>query len=150
MRIGEGVGNGQMHIGNAKLSLYGAIVKLNHGMNHRLRMHHNADLFRLTGEEPPGLNHLKAFVHHGGRINRHLAAHLPVGVIQGIFECYLLHLLARVSAEGTTRGGEDDAAHRVALLALQTLENGRVLAVNGQQFCAMTLAKVCYQLAGRH
>ena len=74
---------------------------------------------------------LKAFVHEGGGVDCHFAAHAPVGVLEGVGEGDMLQLLASTVAEGAAGGGEEYLIH-IAHFAHETLEDGRMFGIDGQ------------------
>jgi len=150
MRIAERVGYGQAHVGHAELGLEGAVAELHHGMDYGLRVHGHSNVLRRAREEPAGLYHLEALVHHRRGVDGHLGAHVPVGMAQGVGRGLCLQLVDGAGAEWTAGGREDNAADGLGSLPLQTLEDGRVLAVDGQQLGAMLAAEARNQLTGGH
>ena len=63
---GEGILDGQAHVGHAELSLYRTVLKLHGTMYNRLWMDEYLYLFSINAKQPFGLNHLEALVHHRG------------------------------------------------------------------------------------
>jgi hypothetical protein len=53
-------------------------------MHNRLRMHDNVNAIHRNTEEQVGFDYLKAFVDHGGRIDRDQWAHRPRGMRQSL------------------------------------------------------------------
>jgi hypothetical protein len=54
-------------------------------------------------------------------------------VLEGLGEGDVGELIGREGAEGTAAGGEEEAADGVAVLAFEALENGVVLAIDGEE-----------------
>ncbi|MBA7694168.1 hypothetical protein ES703_102775 [subsurface metagenome] len=99
LRVGEGVLDGNFHIGNSQLGLHRAVHELHHTMDDGLRMDQNIHLVRFQVEQPPGLDHFQPLVHHGGRIDGDLGPHVPVGMSQGLSLGRLGKLLPRPRSE---------------------------------------------------
>mmetsp|Transcript_61903 Transcript_61903/g.159687 ORF Transcript_61903/g.159687 Transcript_61903/m.159687 type:complete len:208 (+) Transcript_61903:654-1277(+) len=89
------------------------------------------------------LNDLQALVHHRGRVDGDLGAHVPVrvrgGTLSQHFRVHGLHLFEARVAEGAAAAREDDFLHAALGHALQALENGRVLGVHRQHADAVLL-----------
>ena len=128
----EGILNGQSHIGHTELRLHASIGKLYGAVHDRLRMDEHLYAVGRNAEEPACLHHLEAFVHECCRVDGDLCAHVPSGVFQGIGSGDRLQLLLRELAEGSTRACQENLFYFVVAFAHQTLEDGRVLAVDGQ------------------
>jgi hypothetical protein len=71
-----------------------------------------------------------------------------------MFECLIrghaLELGARATAEGAARAGEHDRVHLLGVASLEALEDRGVLAVDGQDPAASTLARRESELACRN
>ena len=119
-------------------------------MHNALRMHQHLYLVGGHVKEPFGLNHLEAFVHHRSRVDGNLCTHLPGGMLQGIGSRYGAHLVERKLAEGATRCGEQYLLNFVIALAHNALEDGRVLAINGQDGHMVFGRQLAYQFASHH
>lgn len=100
----EGIGYRQMHVGQAELSLDGAIDKLYHRVHNRLRMNDGLDATGLDTKKIVGLDDFEGLVHHRGRIDGYFPAHVPVGVLEGVGGSGFCHTVGRPSAEGASRG----------------------------------------------
>ena len=122
--VGEGILNGESHVGNSQLCLDTSVGELNGAMNDAFGVNHDLDVGGSNVEEPLGFNHLKALVHEGGRVDGNLCAHFPIGVAKGLSGCYFLHLLLGERAEGASRGGEQDFLNLIIALARNGLKNG--------------------------
>ena len=82
------------------------------------------------------LDDLERLVHHGGRVDRDLAPHHPVGMGAGLVGRHLAQRGRIARAERPARGGEHDvvdARGPAAAVFGQALEDRRMLAVDGQQ-----------------
>ena len=85
-------------------------------------------------EQPGGLDQFQALVHQGGGVDGDLGTHVPVGVLEGISLGLAPQLLSLHAEEGAAGGREQDLGQALgALLVLQALEDGGVLAVHRQQ-----------------
>ena len=109
----------------------------------------SANVFGVDAEKPLGLDHLKAFVHQRRTVDGHLAAHAPVGVLEGLRQGYRSQFLSFHAAEGAAAGGEQYLVHR-ADLAHEALEDGRMLAVHGQYRHTVLTGLGCHYGAGHH
>ena len=101
-------------------------------------------------EEPLGLRHLKALVHKRSRVDGYLGSHVPCGMLEGIGSGHLLQLLLRIVAERTARAGKQYLVYLVIVLAHQTLEDGTVLTVYGEDGGMILLRQVTDQLTCHH
>ena len=79
-------------------------------MNDAFPMDDDFDLGFLYVEEPPGFDDFETFVHQGGRIDRDLGAHLPVGMLECPFGCDVLQFLLAQGPEGPSGCRQDQAA----------------------------------------
>src|SRR5207249_2062597 len=77
------------------------------------------------------------FVEEGGGINGDLAAHDPGGMFEGALDGDPGEILPGGGSERPAGGGEPKAAHRGGRFAIQTLKDGGVLAVHGQDPASM-------------
>ena len=97
------------------------------------------------------LDHLEPLVEERRRIDGDLAAHDPARVFQRALDGYVgegFFRVQRLVAEGTAAGGEPEAADGGTRLAIQTLEDGGVLAVHGEDFHAVLAGFVHHGFAG--
>ena len=99
-----------------------------------------------NAEEPACLHHLEAFVHECCRVDGNFCAHVPSGVFQGIGSGDRLQLLLRELAERSTRASKQDFFYFVVAFAYQTLEDGRVLTVDGQDGHMVLLSQLADEL----
>ena len=95
-------------------------------------MDEDIDLRRGNIEEPFGFHHLESLVDQSGGIDGDLLPHSPGGVFEGVFRAYVPEALCRPAPERTAGGCEPDFVYAVSRLAVQGLEDGAVLAVNGE------------------
>ena len=138
--------DGYPHVGCAQLCLHGSVGKLHRTVHYALRVHHYLYLMRVNVEEPLGLYYFEALVHHARRVYRYLGSHVPVGMLERHSGRHRFELCAGEGAEGASAGCQDnllDGTH----LAHQALEDGTVLAVNGQYRHFLLEAKPCHQFA---
>src|SRR5205814_7177759 len=80
VRIAERDRNRQVDVGYAELRLDAAVDELDHRVDHALRVHDDIDAAVGDVEEEVRLDHLEAFVHHGGGVDADLRPHLPAGM----------------------------------------------------------------------
>ena len=76
-------------------------------------MNHHFHLGGREIEQPAGLDHLEAFVHQGGGIDRDAVAHLPCWMIQGLLRRHRCQRRARAYC-GTGRRRQSGSASRPA------------------------------------
>ena len=148
--VGEGVLDRQTHVRHAQLGLHRSVLKLHSTMDDTLRMHQHLYLTGLDTKEPLGLDHLETLVHHRSRVDGDLGAHIPRGVFQRISLRHMGYLVHRLQAEGTTRGRQQNLFNAVLILADKTLEDGRVLAIDGQNLGTIANGQVADQLSCHH
>ena len=129
--VGEGVGDGQTHVGQTELRLDSPVFKFHSRVHDALRMHHDFNILGRDAIEPVRLDHFKALVHIGCRVDSDFRAHGPVGVLQRLRGGHAAELFLRERAERTARSREQDFANG-ACLADNTLQNGGMLAVDWQ------------------
>ena len=113
-------------------------------------MHQYLYLRGFHAEEPLGLDDLKSLIHHGGAVDGNLGAHVPRRMAQGIGLGDGGQLLVAHQTEGSAAGGEQNLLYLVVVLTDETLENGRVLAVDGQDGIVILLCQAADELAGDH
>ena len=94
-------------------------------------MHEYVDAFGLHVEEPVRLNEFETLVHHGGRIDGHLGAHVPVGMTECRGGVHAGDLFPWKRTERATGGREDEFPGFVPLCREQALEDGRMLGIHG-------------------
>ncbi len=76
-------------------------------MDDALRMNLDRDFFNRHIEEPMSLDHLETLVHEGGGVNGDLLSHLPVGMMEGIFDRHIGKFRHGEIEERAPGGGED-------------------------------------------
>ena len=107
-------------------------------MDDALALDDDLDLLRRQTEQPHSLDELEALVHQGGAVDGDLCAHVPVGMLEGVGLGLAPQLFGLHAEEGAAGGRQQDLGQALgALLILQALEDGRVLAVHGQQLHAV-------------
>ena len=147
-RVSQRIGDRQMHVGRPQLSHHGTVSKLHHGMNNRLRMHHDLNPLGRQAKQPSRLDHLESFIHHRRRINRHLGAHRPIRVAQRLGRRDVGQCLARRRAKRSAGRRQQQFLHRLRILPDQALENGRMLRIDRQNRCPRTSSRRRDQFAG--
>jgi len=85
-----GVLESKSHLRRGKLCEDGAVFEFHHGVDDALWMDDDLNLVRRHVEEPPGFNDFQAFVGHGGGVDGDLGSHVPVRVLQGLFQSDIL------------------------------------------------------------
>ena len=111
VRPAEGVADGEAHVRFGQLRQRRPVAQLHHGMDDRLRVHHDADAVVVDPEELVGLNHLEALVHQRRRVDGDLGTHRPRRMGQGVGHRDGAQPLGRPAPEGPTRGGEEQPGH---------------------------------------
>ena len=94
-------------------------------------MDDDVDLVGGKAEQPVRLDHLEALVHQRRGVDGDLAAHLPGRVLERLRRRRRARSSSmRGAQERAARGGEDDAPHVAAPMAVHRLVDGVVLAVD--------------------
>ncbi len=75
------------HIRLPHLGQHRPIPILHHGMDHRLWVNNDLNLFRLGIKQPFGLNKFQPFIHHGRRVDRNFSPHHPIRVSNRLLWC---------------------------------------------------------------
>ncbi len=101
-------------------------------MNNTLGMNKDFYLVRTCVKQPAGLDHFQSLVHQCGRIHRNFPAHVPVGVIAGLFRCHMREIFRRHVQKGPAGCGQNNSFDPCGLQVLfksigQGLEYGVVL-----------------------
>ena len=117
-------------------------------MDDALRVDEHLDFLGGHAKEPAGLHDLEAFVHEGGGVDGDLCAHVPCGVLEGIGGGDGQQLFLAERAERAAGAGEQDLLDFVVALADEALEDGRVLAVNGQDGHVVLLGELADEFSG--
>ena len=124
------------------------IAELHRRVHDALALHHDLDLLRRQAEQPHRLNEFQTLIHEGGGVNGDLGPHVPVGVLEGIRLGLGAQFLGFHAEERPAGRREQDLGQAGgALLVLQALEDGRVLAVHGQQLHAVLCHRPGDQMA---
>ena len=137
------------HIRHAHLTDHRIVRKLHRRVQNALRVHQHLDLICRHIEQPPRLDDLQTFVHHGRRIDRDLRAHVPVRMAQRLRQRHMRKLLPRKSAKRTAARCQEYFFNRTVPIALQALKNCAVLAVHRQQLHAAFGCRLHDQLPAR-
>ena len=148
--IGEGVLDGQPHVGHAELRLHAAVAELHGAVDDALGMDEHLYPFGGHAKEPFGLDDLKALVHERCRVDGDLRAHVPCRVAQGVGSRHLVELSGVHQSERSARTGEQDFLHGVVAFAHEALEDGRMLAVDGQYGHVVLHGQLADELACDH
>ena len=136
VRVGEGVLNGEAHVGPRKLGEHGAIGELDHRMDDGLRMNDRFDAIHLDSKQPTGFDHFEAFVEEGGGVDGDFPAHGPSGVTEGLGWGDAGEFLGWGIAEGAAAGGEDEALDVRGGAAFEALEDRVMFGVDGKDLDA--------------
>ena len=114
-------------------------------MDQRLRVDDDVDPLVGDGEEVVGLDRLEALVHQRRRVDRDPSAHPPGRVRERVGDADPGEVVA--AAEGAAGGGQHQPLDRPRRLAVDQLEEGRVLGVDRQQARPGRLGQRHHQLA---
>ena len=154
-RPGQGVQNGQPHVRPSKLGNDGGIGRFHHGVDDALGMDHYVDVVVVRPEEVVRFDDFQTLVHQRRRIDRDLASHAPVGMLQGVCHLGVPQPLDGPVAKRPARGGQDDSPHsslgqtcHITLArstdgplardrTLDALEDGRVFRIGRQDLDAV-------------
>ena len=128
----EGILDGQTHIGHTELCLHTAVDELHGAVHNALRVDEHLDFLCRNAKKPLRFHHLKTFVHERGRVDGDFRTHVPRGMTERVGSGDFRKFFHRHLPERTARAGEQDFFNFVVALAYETLENGRVFAINGQ------------------
>ena len=148
IREGDGILDGETHVGVTELCQLGAIFEFDKGVDDALRMDNDIDLLDWDIEEPSGLDHFESFIEERGGVDGDLLTHCPSGVFEGLFEGDVFDIRGGGGAEGAAGGGEDESFDRIVLIPLETLENGVVLAIDRKNFDPFAFSGIHDGLSG--
>ena len=112
-------------------------------------MHNYIDPVRRNIEKPPRLKDLEALVHHRRRVYRHLRAHLPARMVQGLGDSHRGKVV-RLVEERSAGSRENQAVHKTLTATGEALEDCAMLAVHGKELYATPLRLVRDELAGHY
>ena len=96
------------------------------------RLDEDDDAVEVASKEVHRLEPLQTLVHEGGGIDGDLGAHRPVGVLESVLYGNAGELFCRHAEERTAGAREPDGVDLVRTLALEALEDGIVLGVDGE------------------
>src|SRR5690606_6469582 len=147
----EGVQDGHAHVGASELRHQGAVAELHQGVDDRAGVHDDLDAVEPDAEQLVGLDHLQALVHQGGGIDGDLGAHHPRGVLEGIRLGDGDEVGLRALAERAARGGKLQEIDLVDGTSRETLEDGGMLRIDGDETGFRVAAqRGVDQIAGHH
>ena len=155
VRPGHGVSDRNAHVRVAHLSQHSSIHVVDHRMNHALRMDDHLDPLRRRVEQQTGFDQFQTLVHHRGGIHRNLASHDPVRMGHGLVRRHVVEFVETLAQERPARGREQNPADLGGAAAgmvvrRHALEDGIVLAVDGQQIGVVVPHRAHEQGAGHH
>ena len=130
---GEGVEDGEAHVGDGDLREDAAVDVLDQRVNGGLGMDGDFDLRGGKVEEAAGFDDLEALVEHGGGVDGDALAHDPGGVLEGLGGGDVVEVGERGVAEGAAGGGEPDLFDFGGGAAAEALVDGVVLGVDGEE-----------------
>ena len=131
--VGEGVKDGETHVGDGDLGENAAVDEFDEGVDGGLRVDDDADLRGREVEEAAGFDDLEALVHHGGGVDGDALTHDPCGVFECLGRGDAVEVGQRSVAEGSTGGGEPDLLDFVGFSAAEALVDRVVLGIDGQE-----------------
>src|SRR5207247_5473804 len=95
----------------AELRIEGAVDELDQRVDDALRMDAHGDPVERDAVEVMCLDHLEALVHQRGRVDGHLGAHRPAGMVQGLLYGHLVEVQVGMRPERAAAGGDDQASY---------------------------------------
>ena len=131
--VGEGVEDGEAHVGDGDLGEDAAIDKLDERVDGGLGVDGDLDLRGREVEEAAGFDDLEALVHHGGGVDGDALSHDPGGVLECLGGGDVFEVGGGGIAEGATGGGEPDLLDLGRGATAHALVNGVVLGVDGEE-----------------
>ncbi len=131
--VGEGVEDGEAHVGDGDLGEDAAVDEFDEGVDGGLGVDGDADLRGRKVEEAAGFDDLEALVHHGGGVDGDALAHDPGGVLEGLGGGDVVEVGEGGVAEGATGGGEPDLFDFGGGAAAHALVDGVVFGVDGEE-----------------
>ena len=93
-------------------------------------MYYDLDLLGRKIEQPSRLDHLEAFVHHRGRVDRDLRPHVPIGMTERLLLRDCRQLIRRFRAERTSGSRQPYFFHRIVPRSGEALEDGRMFGID--------------------
>ena len=135
--------DGDAHIRHAQLRQNGMVAELHRRVDDAFALDDNLNFILRQTEQPRCLDQFKTLVHQGRRVDGDLCPHIPVGMLERIRLGLGAQLLGRHTKEGTAGGSQQDLFQRFGAVGiLQTLEDGAVFAVHGQQMHAVLCHRI--------
>ncbi len=129
-RVGQGVPDGQSHVGQGQLGHHGPVGELDHRVDDRLGMDDHVDGVVGDTEELVGLDDLEALVHQGRGVDRDLRSHRPGRMGQRLVHADRAQLVGAPAPERSPRGGQQQAGDVVGTPGAQALVERAVLRVD--------------------
>ncbi len=139
---GDGVLDGEAHIGGGELCEDGAVDEFDHGVDDALGVDDDVDAVHFDVEEPAGFDHFEAFVEEGGGVDGDFPAHGPSGVTEGLGWGDAGEFLGWGIAEGAAAGGEDEALDVRGGAAFEALEDRVMFGVDGKDLDAFAASGI--------
>ena len=148
--VEQGMLDGKCHRRRAELGEHRAVGEFDDRVDDALRVHDGGALLGAEAEEALGLDQLEAFVGQRGGVDGDFGAHRPIGMFDGVGGGDGGEAVDGPVAERAAARGDGDAADGGAGVALKTLENGAVFAVDGEKFRAALRGGGEHVLAGEN
>ena len=118
-------------------------------MHNALTVDQHVNLLQRQIVKPHGFNDFQSLIHQGSAIDGDFCTHLPVWMLQSIRLGHMFQLLTAHTKEGAAGAGQNHTAHFPAVSDThQTLKNGRVLGVHGNDLNATALGLAHNKLTG--
>src|SRR5438477_3258309 len=102
-------------------------------MHDRGRMNDDLDPVVVQAEEEMRLDQLETFVRERRRVDRDLRPHVPRWMRKRLLRRDVLELVASPTAKRTAGSRQHERIDGFARVAFETLERGRMLAVDGDE-----------------
>ncbi len=130
---GEGVEDGEAHVGDRDLGEDAAVNVLHQRMDGGLGVDGYLDARGRKVEEAAGFDDFEALVEHGGGVDGDALAHDPGGVLEGLRGGDAVEVGERGVAEGAAGGREPDLFDFGGGAGAEALVDGVVLGVDGEE-----------------
>src|ERR1051325_8184326 len=101
-------------------------------MNDTLRMDDYRNALHFDVKKPASFDHFESLIEERCRVDGDFPAHDPGRMFQSAFDGDAGKFFFWRGTEGAARSGEPEFAHGAGRFAIETLENGRVFAVDGK------------------
>ena len=148
VRIVQSVLDRKSHIRSSKLCHDRTILKLHHGMDDTLRLHHHLNMIQIHVKQPFGFHNFQPFVYQGCGIYGDLSSHYPVWMLQSICNSDPSQLFCGTSAEGTTGCRDQKLVDLFVFFSVDSLENSAVFTVYRKDRYAIFLCHGHDQMTG--